>query len=120
MDRYPKLKVMLAHGGGFTPYQAARWEHGWAVRPEPKKNIPKQPVNIAGRFIYDTILHSAQTLEAMIGLVGVDKVMLGSDYPYDMGMMDCVQHVRSLKISEADKASILGSRAEVLLSGKAS
>ena len=46
--------------------------------------------------------------------------MLGSDYPYDMGMPDCVQHVRSLKISEADKASILGSRAEVLLSGKAS
>ena len=39
MDRYPKLKVMLAHGGGFTPYQAARWEHGWAVRPEPKKNV---------------------------------------------------------------------------------
>ncbi len=43
LDRHPKLKVMLAHGGGFTPYQAARWEHGWQVRPEPKKNIAKQP-----------------------------------------------------------------------------
>jgi aminocarboxymuconate-semialdehyde decarboxylase len=117
MDRYPKLKVILAHGGGFTPYQAARWEHGWAVRPEPKKNIKSQPKNIAGRFFYDTILHSDKTLEAMIGLVGADHVMLGSDYPYDMGMMDCVQHVRSLKISDADKASILGGRAEVLLKG---
>ena len=39
LDRHPKLTVMLAHGGGFTPYQAARWEHGWQVRPEPKKNI---------------------------------------------------------------------------------
>jgi aminocarboxymuconate-semialdehyde decarboxylase len=74
MDRHPKLKVMLAHGGGFTPYQAARWEHGWKVRGEPKKNIKEQPKNIAKRFIYDTILHSAQTLEAMIGLVGVDNV----------------------------------------------
>jgi aminocarboxymuconate-semialdehyde decarboxylase len=118
MDRHPKLKIMLAHGGGFTPYQAARWEHGWKVRPEPKKNVPTQPKNIAKRFMYDTILHSAQTLEAMIGLVGSDHVMLGSDYPYDMAMMDCVAHVRSLKISDADKDLILGGHAEAMLSGK--
>lgn len=117
MDRYPKLKIMLAHGGGFTPYQAARWEHGWKVRPEPKKNIAQQPRNVAQRYFYDTILHSDRTLEAMIGLVGADHVMLGSDYPYDMAMLDCVSHVRSLKISDADKSSILGGRAEVLLSG---
>lgn len=118
MDRYPKLKVVLAHGGGFTPYQAARWEHGWKVRPEPKKNIKEQPKSIAKRFIYDTILHSDKTLEAMIGLVGSDRVVLGSDYPYDMAMLDCVAHVRSLNISDADKAAILGGHAETLLAGK--
>jgi aminocarboxymuconate-semialdehyde decarboxylase len=118
MDRYPKLKIMLAHGGGFTPYQAARWEHGWKVRPEPKKNIAKQPQSIAKRFLYDTILHSDETLEKMIELVGADHVLLGSDYPYDMAMLDCVAHVKALKISEADKASILSGRAEALLSGK--
>ncbi len=119
MDRHPKLKIMLAHGGGFTPYQAARWEHGWKVRPEPKKNVPAQPKNIAKRFMYDTILHSDKTLEAMIGLVGSDRVLLGSDYPYDMAMRDCVAHVRSLKISDADKAAILGGHAQALLSGTA-
>jgi aminocarboxymuconate-semialdehyde decarboxylase len=119
MDRYPKLKICLAHGGGFTPYQAARWEHGWKVRPEPKKNVPNQPRDIAGRFMYDTILHSDKTLELMIGLVGSDHVLLGSDYPYDMAMLDCVAHVRSLKISDADKTAILGSHAETLLAGKA-
>ncbi|MGH6683518.1 MAG: amidohydrolase family protein, partial [Pseudolabrys sp.] len=77
LDRYPKLKFMLAHGGGFTPYQAARWEHGWKVRPEPKKNVQAQPTNVAKRFMYDTILHSDKTLEAMIGLVGSERVMLG-------------------------------------------
>jgi aminocarboxymuconate-semialdehyde decarboxylase len=118
LDRHPKLKIVLAHGGGFTPYQAARWEHGWAVRPEPKKNVPVQPKNIAGRFLYDTILHSDKTLEMMIALVGADHVMLGSDYPYDMGMLDCVRHVRSLAISEADRAGILGGRAETLLATK--
>jgi len=115
LDRYPKLTVVLAHGGGFTPYQAARWEHGWHVRPEPKKNITKQPVDIAKRFYYDTILHSAPVLEFMIERVGADHVMLGSDYPYDMGMMDCVKHVRSLKISDADKTTILSTCAQALL-----
>ena len=118
MDRHPKLKIMLAHGGGFTPYQAARWEHGWKVRPEPKKNIKAQPKNIALRYLYDTILHSGKTLEMMIDLVGSDHVMLGSDYPYDMAMLDCVAHVRSLKISDADKAAILGGNAEASLAGK--
>jgi len=120
MDRFPKLKVMLAHGGGFTPYQAARWEHGWAVRPEPQVNIKQQPKDIAKRFLYDTILHSDKTLEMMISLVGADKVMLGSDYPYDMGMMDCVSHVRGLKISDAEKNGILGGYAEKMLKGKVS
>jgi aminocarboxymuconate-semialdehyde decarboxylase len=53
----------------------------------------------------------------MIALVGSDHVLLGSDYPYDMAMLDCVAHVRSLKISDADKAAILGGHAEALLSG---
>jgi aminocarboxymuconate-semialdehyde decarboxylase len=119
LDRHPKLNFILAHGGGFTPYQAARWEHGWAVRPEPKKNVPEQPKDIARRFYYDTILHSAPVLEFMIEHVGADRVMLGSDYPYDMGMMDCVAHVRGLKISDADKDMILTKRAETLLKVKA-
>ena len=114
-DRYPKLKVCLAHGGGFTPYQAARWTHGWDVRSEPKKNLPNRPEQIVEKFIYDTILHSKETLEFMIQRVGASRVVLGSDYPYDMGMMDCVAHVKSLAISDRDKQSILHDRAIELL-----
>lgn len=115
MDRHPKLKICLAHGGGFTPYQAARWQHGWRVRPEPKKNITRQPEDIAKRFFYDTILHSAKVLEFMIGYVGVAHVMLGSDYPYDMAMLDCARHVQGLRIADDAKAAILGGNAERLL-----
>jgi aminocarboxymuconate-semialdehyde decarboxylase len=118
LDRHPKLTVVLAHGGGFTPYQAARWEHGWQVRPEPKKNIPVQPKNIAGRFYYDTILHSAPLLEFLVGHVGAGRVMLGSDYPYDMAMQDCARHVQGLAISDKDKAVILGQNAQALLPAK--
>ena len=119
LDRFPKLNFVLVHGGGFTPYQAARWEHGWKVRPEAKKNIKEQPKDIAKRFYYDTILHSAPVLEFMIGHVGVDRVLLGSDYPYDMAMLDCVSHVRGLNIPDADKATILGDHAAQILSAKA-
>ncbi len=115
MDRHPKLKICLAHGGGFTPYQAARWQHGWQVRPEAKKNITKQPTDIAQRFLYDTILHSAEVLEFMIGHVGAERVMLGSDYPYDMAMLDCARHVQGLKVGAGVKTAILSGNAEKLL-----
>ncbi len=118
MERHPKLKIMLAHGGGFTPYQAGRWQHGWRVREEPKKNLKSEPRNIIGYFLYDTICHSKASLEFLIAQAGAARVLLGSDYPYDMGMMDCVARVRELPISGADRDAILGTRAQVLLGGK--
>jgi aminocarboxymuconate-semialdehyde decarboxylase len=118
-ERYPRLKVCLSHGGGFTPYQAPRWTHGWDVRPEPKKNINQRPTQIIEHFLYDTILHSKETLEFLIKRAGAKRVVLGSDYPYDMGMMDCVAHVRSLDIPERDKQTILHDRAVELLTVKA-
>jgi aminocarboxymuconate-semialdehyde decarboxylase len=119
MDRHPGLKVCLAHAGGFVPYQAGRWVHGWRVRGEPKKNVPSEPKTIIGRFLYDTIAHSDESLKFLVEQAGADRVLLGSDYPYDMAMLDCVDHVRGLAISDADKNTILGARAETLLAGKA-
>jgi aminocarboxymuconate-semialdehyde decarboxylase len=118
MDRYPKLKICLAHAGGFMPYQAGRWVHGWRVRPEPKKNMPSEPTTIIGRFLYDTIAHSDQSLEFLIAQAGAGRVLLGSDYPYDMAMLDCVAHVRALNIADAAKAAILGGGAEALLAAR--
>lgn len=114
-DRYPKLKVCLAHGGGFVPFQAGRWAHGWQVRPEPKKNVAARPDDVVERFFYDTILHSPQSLEFLVSRAGVSRVMLGSDYPYDMAMMDCVQAVRALSVSDADKDEILSGRARAVI-----
>ena len=110
-ERYPKLKVCLAHGGGYVPYQAGRWAHGWQVRPEPKRNIAKRPDDVVDKFLYDTITHGRPALEYLISRAGVPRVMLGSDYPYDMAMLDCVRSVEALSIGGADKASILAGRA---------
>jgi aminocarboxymuconate-semialdehyde decarboxylase len=117
LERHPKLKVCLVHGGGFVPYQAGRWAHGWQVRPEPKINLKQSPEPWIERFYYDTILHSKDSLEFLIGSAGPKRVLLGSDYPYDMGTGECVRQVRALSIPEADKATVLGTQAWELLGG---
>jgi aminocarboxymuconate-semialdehyde decarboxylase len=114
MERYPKLKVLLVHGGGFVPYQGGRWVHGWEVRPEPQVNLKKSPQASLDRFFYDTILHAKPMLEFLVSSVGPARVMLGSDYPYDMGTLECVREVLALGIPDADKATILSGRAQTL------
>jgi aminocarboxymuconate-semialdehyde decarboxylase len=115
LERHPKLNFVMVHGGGFIPYQGARWVHGWQVRPEPKVHVKYSPAPYLDRFLYDTILHASAPLEFLISSVGADRVFLGSDYPYDMGMMDCVSHVRGLKIDAAARDRILGGHAAAIL-----
>jgi aminocarboxymuconate-semialdehyde decarboxylase len=114
LARHPKLNFVMVHGGGFIPYQGGRWVHGWQVRPEPKVHLNHSPEKYLDRFLYDTILHSKTSLEFLIASVGADRVFLGSDYPYDMGMMDCVRHVRALGITPADRDKILGGHVAVI------
>jgi len=114
LARYPKLNFVMVHGGGFIPYQGGRWVHGWQVRPEPKVHLNHSPEKYLDRFLYDTILHSKASLEFLIAAVGAERVFLGSDYPYDMGMMDCVRHVRALGIAPADRDKILGGHAAMI------
>jgi aminocarboxymuconate-semialdehyde decarboxylase len=115
LERHPSLKICLAHGGGFVPYQAGRFLHGWHVRTEPKRRLPKPPTESLARFYFDTIVHSKDVLEFLVGNAGAGRVLLGSDYPFDMGMPDGVQQVRGAAIPAAEQSAILGGRARALL-----
>jgi aminocarboxymuconate-semialdehyde decarboxylase len=115
LERHPSLKICLSHGGGFVPYQAGRFVHGWHVRAEPKSKLPKPPTDSIDRFYFDTIVHSKPVLDFLVGNAGAQRVLLGSDYPFDMGMPEGVRQVRSLSIPAADQAAILGLRAQALL-----
>ena len=108
LERHPSLKVCLSHGGGFLPYQAGRFRHGFEVRPEAKVNLAHGPQPSIGRLFYDTILHDKHTLEFLISSVGPQFVLLGSDYPFDMGNLDCVARVEELGIAAQDRDLILG------------
>ena len=107
IERHPAITFFMVHGGGFVPYQAGRWVHGWQVRPEPKHKLKGRPEASLGRFYFDTILHSLAALEFLVQEAGASRVLLGSDYPYDMGTLECARQVKALSISQADRAMIL-------------
>src|SRR3954453_5624871 len=76
LERYHSLKFCLAHGGGFVPYQAGRFVHGWHVREEPKKKLGRPPTDSLKRFYFDRIVHSKEALEFLVGSAGADRVLL--------------------------------------------
>ena len=116
LDRHPKLKFCVAHGGGYLPHYHARMDHGWKARPDARTVLKKKPSSYLKKFFYDTITFDAGLLENLIERVGARQVMLGSDYPFDMGDDDPVGLVNSLRgLDETDRARILGGTAARLL-----
>ncbi|MDB4896413.1 MAG: aminocarboxymuconate-semialdehyde decarboxylase [Firmicutes bacterium] len=111
----PHLKLMLAHGGGFFPYQRARLEHAWAVRQEPRVKIAQPPSAYLGCFYYDTITFNPLALRYLIDQEGSERVMLGSDFAFDMGPVNPVNDVRLAGLSEPVRNAVLGENARRLL-----
>ena len=114
LDRFPKLQVCLPHAGGALPYLIGRLNRGWKVREECKA-LKKPPSSYLRRFTYDTISHAPESLGYLIDLVGADRVMLGSDYCFDMGYERPVEVVTALRLSRGDEEKILGGNAKKLL-----
>jgi aminocarboxymuconate-semialdehyde decarboxylase len=114
LDRFPKLDICLPHAGGALPYLIGRLNRGWKMRQECK--APKKPPSsYLRRFSYDTISHAPESLGYLINLVGADRVMLGSDYCFDMGYERPVNAVTALKLGRKDEEKILGGNAAGLL-----
>lgn len=114
LDRHPTLRIGLPHGGGVLFSLIGRMDHGWKVRPEVKQ-LPKAPSAYLERFYYDTITHSKQILEFVISMVGAERVMIGSDYCFDMGYDRPVQFLEQINLSSAQRAMIMGGTAAKLL-----
>lgn len=110
LDRYPSLKIILPHGGGFLPYQIGRFDHGYQVRPE-AKNISSPPSSYFKRFFFDTITFFGPALRYLVGLVGADHVMLGTDIPFDMSDVTFEQWIQSSGLDEDSLAMIYAQNA---------
>lgn len=114
MDRFKSLDVVLPHAGGALPFLAGRLQHGWSVRPE-FAHMEQGPKEYMRRFHYDTISHSDSALDWLIKEVGVDRIMSGSDYCFDMGLEDPVGTVKTQGLAAEDEKALLGANATRLL-----
>jgi aminocarboxymuconate-semialdehyde decarboxylase len=117
LDRLPKLQVILPHAGGTFPLVWGRLQRGQKVRPEANKAARKPVKAYLRRFTYDTISHDAGALRYLIATVGADRVMLGTDFCFDMGYdrpLDIIRD-KAVKLSRADQAKVVRENAARLL-----
>ena len=116
MDACPDLRICLSHGGGYTCFGIGRMDRGWQVRPEARGNISQPPSTYLNKFYYDTITHNEEALRYIIDRVGVDRVLFGTDWPYDMCIDWPVSWIMGLEsLSSDEKEMILWRNLEELL-----
>ncbi|MBX6764805.1 MAG: amidohydrolase [Rubrobacteraceae bacterium] len=115
LDHHPDLRILAAHGGGYLPFYTGRSDHGWRIRPEIR--TPKEPPSSYLRRLYfDSLVYEPEALAHLVSRVGAERVLLGSDFPFDMGSEDPVEHVRvtpGLKLEE--QTAICGTNVTRLL-----
>jgi aminocarboxymuconate-semialdehyde decarboxylase len=114
LDRHPKLTFGLSHAGGTLPLLIGRLDQGWKVRSE-VPHLPKAPSAYLQRFTYDTIVHSKSAMEFVINEVGVERVMIGSDYCFNMGYHRPLQFLQQLDLTPAQRRMIRGGNAARVL-----
>jgi aminocarboxymuconate-semialdehyde decarboxylase len=104
-ERHPELKVILSHGGGSLPHIIGRLQHGSEVRPECRH--AQSPREQLSRLYFDTIVFDPTVLRHLVDLVGASQVVIGTDYPFDMGEERPVELVEGIGLAEAERDAIL-------------
>jgi aminocarboxymuconate-semialdehyde decarboxylase len=116
MDDLPDLKLGLAHGGGFVPYQIGRLAHGHKVRGETRAKSASPPLELLRRFYFDSVVFEPQALSFLVGLVGADRVFLGTDAPFDMGDETPLETIANASgLSTGERVQVSGGTALHLL-----
>jgi aminocarboxymuconate-semialdehyde decarboxylase len=116
MERHPKLKVILPHAGGYLAHYWARMDHAWKARPDCRTVLKKKPSKSLEKFYFDTIAFDPGMLGHLIERFGASHVLLGTDYPYDMGVEDPLGFLSKVSgISSGERQKIAGLNAARLL-----
>ena len=115
MERHAGVRVLLAHGGGALMAVRGRMRHAHGFQPQARARLRESPDDSIRRFYFDTLTHDDGLLRALIEYVGHEHVLLGSDYPFDMGDARHVETVRGLDLDQEVEAAILAGNAERLL-----
>jgi aminocarboxymuconate-semialdehyde decarboxylase len=113
LDRHPTLTLIAAHGGGYLPTFLGRSDHAWQVRPE-AKGCANLPSSYLKSLYFDSLVHTDEALRALVAAAGADRVLLGSDYPFDMGVPDPVARLESAGLGGAATEQVARGNAGLL------
>ncbi|WP_328479232.1 amidohydrolase [Streptomyces sp. NBC_00377] len=114
LDRHPGLKLIAAHGGGYLPTHIGRSDHAWRARPD-ARGCEREPSSYLKQLYFDSLVHDPQVLRELLRAVGPERVLLGSDFPFDMGTDDPLGALRAADLPDTDFHSVRGANAAALL-----
>jgi aminocarboxymuconate-semialdehyde decarboxylase len=116
LEDYPKLKLVLAHGGGYLPAYSGRIDHAASARPDTCTRIKDMPTAYLKRLYFDSLVYTSHQLEYLVEQYGADHILMGTDYPADMGEIDPIGFIEGTRgIDDAARRAILGGNAARLL-----
>ena len=115
LERHPRLRVLLAHGGGALPALRGRLRHGWSFQPQTRSRLTEDPQASLERLYYDTVTHDPALLRELVRFAGADHVLLGTDYPFDMADARPAQTVAAAGLTPDEEQAVLGGSAARLL-----
>ena len=110
-ERYPDLKMVVVHGGGYLPFYFARTDHAYGVRPELRRNIDRLPSEYLHKLHFDTAVFKPEMVRYLIDEYGADRVLMGTDYPFDMGPTDPLAFLAGVPMTEDERELVLGGNA---------
>lgn len=115
-DRFPNLKLALLHGGGFFPYHLGRFDSGFLSGSASGRMPAKQPPSKYLKNLYfDNLVYRVETVEYLKRMVGADHVMVGTDYPFDLGDWMAAEKIQTMNCTEAEREAMLHGNARKLL-----
>lgn len=116
LDSYPSLKIVAAHGGGYLPTYIGRSDQAWQARPEARADGASKPSELLKRIWFDTVVFDSMALRHLIDRVGAEQVVVGTDYPFDMGFYEVHRMVdQTPGLTDQQRANILGGNAARLI-----
>ncbi|MCL3998574.1 amidohydrolase family protein [Streptomyces lavenduligriseus] len=115
LDRHPGLKLIAAHGGGYLPTHIGRADHAWTTRSDAGAGCAHLPSSYLRRLYFDSLVHDPHVLRELVRVAGADRVLLGSDFPFDMGTEDPVGALRAARLPDTDFHAVRGGNASALL-----
>jgi aminocarboxymuconate-semialdehyde decarboxylase len=115
LERHPNLKILAVHGGGYLASYAGRIDHAWGARSDSHGHLPHPPTTYLERLYFDTVVFTPHQLQELVRLYGADRILMGTDYPFDMADYDPVGHVCGAGLDAATTAAICGGNARALL-----